>query len=213
MERTDFSKNTFPFSVAIFNCIVNAVLVFFFPITMETKWWLKMIVCFLTLFSLSSIHYKDELKQERQNNPSFPTEKKLAYYTIYLAEIIYFITVLLVMVSPYFYQQSVEGALAKNWNDPDTWQKIGDSIVYIMLALIPFSSCFLFHLAGLQGKRSGFFLAYTLVVMALIAVPYYLEMREPGVQLPKYIQSICFLLNIPYLFRLRQLESYSHLVS
>lgn len=213
MERTDFNKNTFSFSIAIFNCVVNAVLVFFFPISTASSWWIKVIVCFLMLFSLPALLYKDELKQERRNNPDFPRSKKLVYYTIYITEGIFLIVFMMLILSPFLHQQSVEGTLAENWNDANAWQSLGDTCIYILLALIPFSAGFLCNLAGQQGKKCGITYIYTIVVLVLVMVVYYLEFRESGIQIPSYVQSICFLLNIPYLFRLRQLENYSHLTS
>jgi len=92
--------------------------------------------------------------------------------------------------------------------------RFANAYVYFTAFALHMQNSALGLLAEEQGRRAGFVTIFSLVCALACFGLYYVNFFEvlgEGVMLPNWTQSLAFLLLLPSLLRLRQLESYGHI--
>ena len=186
-------SDTFRYSIAIFNAIVLAVLTFFFPLHSGSAVWSSLVIYFLLLFCNVIYMAKDELKKKKHRT----FNETLGYAYCYVIEVamIAFIFVIILCRYP---QEKLDVS------------NLGDCLIYLMLFLLHLQLVTLSLIGGEKGARPMYVPFLGLLCSLGCMFLFYYEMKEPGMQLPSYAQSIAFVLLIPNLLRLRVMESYGH---
>ena len=193
MNRIDTTK----YALAMFNCVVLAVLLFFIPLNSGTNIWLSLLIYILVLMCNVLYMAKDELKAKGQNRNTF---ENLGYMAIYVLEAV-FIGFIIVKVLAMDSVQAQVQVDVKNFCD---------AYIYFFLFMLHMQTSILGQIAGSKGKRASFVPYLGIVLGIACAVPFYIELGADGIQVPNYVASIGFLAALPCLFRLRQMESYGH---
>ena len=187
--------DTTKYSLAIFNCVVLAVLTFFFPLSHETNLWLSFLIWILIVVCNVLYVSKDELKKKGQSRNVF---ENLGYMETYIIE---------VAVLAFIFIRIVCTAEPSEKLD---LRNLCDAWFYVLMGVLNLEYSMMGMIAGSKGKKPMYVPALGLVLGVACMVLFYMELAEDGIQLPNYVQPICCLALIPSLLRLRVMESYGH---
>ena len=198
-------SNPLTYSMAIFNCVVVAILTFFFPLGVGSKLWTSLVIGLLVL--LCNILYLKREELAADENRSFN-----GTFALILSYVVVVITSALPVVV--VAGKNASTVLGLEGKDADALAHFANAYVYFTAFALHMQNSALGLLAEEQGRRAGFVTIISLVcALACFGMYYvnYFEVLGEGVTLPNWSQSLAFLLLLPSLLRLRQLESYGHI--
>lgn len=197
--------NPFSYTMAIFNCVVVAILTFFFPLGMESKFWSIIVIGILVLFSNLLYLKREELAADNQRSFVGTFALVLSYVVVITS------AALPVVIAA---GQNATTTLGLTGDDAETMVRFTNAYVYFVLFALHMQSAAIGMLAEEQGRRASFVtlssMAFSFVCFGLYYINFF-EVLGEGVLLPSWTQTIGFLLLVPGLLRLRKLESYGHI--